>query len=340
MQFWLRKSPERRQRLQGETYPIRYRRKLNKKIKAMVLRPEAELLLCNARTDSSFQRSEQIKTLLRRDIDWDYLFQAAQRHGVVPLLYHFLDETYSELIPGTVSNQLQELCQNNTKINLFLTAELLKLLNLFEENGVPAIPYKGPALAASIYGDIALRQFVDLDILVRKRDVLKVKELLVAHGCQPELDLTPAQEKPFLDFHYDYAFLCSNKRVLVEIHWEVTEGFLSFPLDTERLWERLEPVEIAGKRVLTLSAEDSLLIVCAHSSKHLWERLGWICDVARLVESHKHIDWERVLKNAIALGGERMLLLGLYLAHDLLGTSLPESILKRSQSDALVRYLA
>jgi len=53
--------------------------------------------------------------------------------------------------------------------NFFLTKELLELLTLFEAHCIPASPYKGPALAIMAYGNLALRQFSDLNILVHKR---------------------------------------------------------------------------------------------------------------------------------------------------------------------------
>ena len=117
-------------------------------------------------------------------------------------------------------------------------AELLKIFDLLKSHGVPAIAYKGPALATAVYGDIALRQFVDLDILVRKQDVFDVKEILIRQEYNPEFILTESQKAAFLDNHYDYAFLRNESRALVEIHWEVAEGFLSFPLSVECLLER------------------------------------------------------------------------------------------------------
>ena len=48
-----------------------------------------------------------------------------------------------------------------------LTRELARIMACLENHSVDAIPYKGPALAQAIYGDVAMRQFSDLDILIR-----------------------------------------------------------------------------------------------------------------------------------------------------------------------------
>src|SRR5207245_4104462 len=73
---------------------------------------------------------------------------------------------------------------------------------------------------------------------------------------------------------------------------------------------------------------------------HQWQRLMWICDVAELIRAHQQMDWQRLLEQAKTSGGKRMLLLGLFLANDLLGTDLPEHILPGIQADPKVKLLA
>ena len=58
-------------------------------------------------------------------------------------------------------------------------------MNVLEANGITAIPYKGPAIALKLYGNVARRQFADLDILVRKHDVWKAGRLIEAEGFEP-----------------------------------------------------------------------------------------------------------------------------------------------------------
>ena len=174
-------------------------------------------------------------------------------------------------------------------------------------------------------------------MILHKKDVLKAKQLLVARGWRPEFELSGAQESAFLEHYYDYGFL--REDALVEIHWALTEGYFNFPIDVERLWDRLQPITIAGRQIMTVSPEDSLLIVSAHSSKHLWSRLGWICDVAHLIETHKDLKWAEVLRHASQLGSRRMLSVGLLLAADLLGVSLPEHVANEFQSDLQTRTL-
>ena len=305
-----------------------------------VNRPETELLLCCARTDRSPQTAARIEALLQKSTDWEYLLRTAQRHGVAPLLYWHLEPIRSYAVPEAIFDRLRDHFRAISLRNLFLAGELIRLLKAFEEHGIPAVPYKGPALAAAAYGNLALREFHDLDILVHRRDVPKAKEVLASVGYEARYRLTPAQEAAFLQHQREHPFRRNDGKSVVELHWEIAERHF-FPLDTECLWERLGRVPLVGKTIPNLSPEDMLLILCVHGARHVWERLEWICDVAELVRaSREDLRWERLVVQARTLGSERILLLGLLLASDLLGAALPERVAQRAQADPTARALA
>ncbi|MBD2387131.1 nucleotidyltransferase domain-containing protein [Cylindrospermum sp. FACHB-282] len=300
--------------------------------------PEIELLLCCARTHITTETAESIKTLVQQNINWNYLIETASRHGVIPLLYQSLNTTCSDRVTDNIA-QLKNFFHSNAVRNLFLTQELLKLLELFQEHEIPAIPFKGPVLAATAYGNLALRQFGDLDILVHEHDVLKVKNLLVSRGYS-SWSVKEADEIRHLQTEGEHLFNRKDCMVAVDLHWRLTRRHLCFPLDSQSLWERLEPLSLTGIVVPNLNFEDLLLFLCVHGTHHGWERLGWICDIAQLVTLYQESDWNSVLSKSRTLGSERILLLGLFLAHDLLGTALPSAISQRVLADPMVTSLA
>jgi hypothetical protein len=304
------------------------------------LRPEAELLLCCARTRMDSEKAVRIRVLLQHDMDWEYLFRTASEHGIAPLLYRHLNAACPESVPKEVLDQVRDHFNNNSRRNLFLSKELLNLLNLFETHQIPAIPFKGPVLAASVYGNLTLREFSDLDLIIHKQHVARTRELLVSHGYRPQFDLTDGQEAAFVRSYPAQCFERDDGKVFVDLHWVMTSRDFGFPLEPERLWERLEPISLAGKEVLTLSPENLLLFLCVHGGKHGWERLGWICDIAELIRIRRAMDWRTVMDQARTLKSERMLFLGLYLASGLLGAPLPEEVRARVHSDPAVKSLA
>ena len=304
------------------------------------IRPEDVLILFCIQKWSDSERTEQIRALIRKGIDWSYLIQASLRHGLLSILYKTLEATCTEEVPEDVFAKLKDYFRGNTLQNLALTGELLNLMDLFKTNRISAIPYRGPTLAALVYGDISYRQFVDLDIMVHKQDVLRAKELLISRGYNPEFHLTKTQELAYLQSNCEYNFYSSSKGIQVEIHWDFLPNYFSFPLDLERCWNRLKPLLISGQQVFTFSLEDLLLIFIAHYGyKHRWERLSWIYDVAKLVEGSNGMNCETVLKRANPMGIERTILLGLFLAKDLIGIDLPERVSEKIEANPVIKKL-
>jgi len=302
--------------------------------------PEVEMLLLCARSHLGGDLAARIELLLQGDIDWKYVGQKAHQHNVGPLVYKSLNAVSPEHIPRRVLDQFRKTFLVNVHRTLMLTHELLAVLDLLENSGISAIPYKGPALAASVYGDLTLRQFADLDIMLRKQDVLRARDLMVSRGYQPQFELNGIQADAHQRTKYELPLIRNPGRMMVELKWEVVDKYFSFPLDPGSLWERLQPVNLDGKEVLTFSPENTLLILCVHGTKHLWRSLRMICDVAELINGCRDLDYDWVLREAIRLGGKRMLFLGLSLAKFLLGTTLPKDMDRRGEEDPIVEKLA
>jgi hypothetical protein len=128
-------------------------------------------------------------------MNWDFVLQKADEHFITPLLCRSL-RTVPNAVPKEVLDKLSQGLDVHAKHNLFLTAELLKLLKLFEENRIRAVSYKGPVLSATAYGNIMLRTFIDLDILIHEEDILHAKELLLSKGFQTlKAELSSSEEQ-------------------------------------------------------------------------------------------------------------------------------------------------
>ena len=302
-------------------------------------RVEDELLLCGARTRSVPDVLARLRELAASDIDWEYLFLIARRHAVVPLLYLQLDRHAADLVPHEHLQKLKKHYQENSARNTLLTAELCRLIALLAEADIEAVPYKGPILALFAYDNLALRRFVDLDVIVPKADVLKARKILLDRGYTPTKSLSLNQQELLLRTQHNMQFSRDNHRLIVELHWEVAPHLFASPVSAEKFWRNLVTAELNGTRVKSLSAEDLLFSLCVHGSRHLWERLNWICDVAELISRHP-LDWSSLLERADKSNSDRMFLLGLFLAEKLLQAPLPEKIRQRCDRDKQLEPLA
>jgi putative nucleotidyltransferase-like protein len=303
-------------------------------------RPEDELLLRCARAHIDAGTEGRMRDLLQQEVNWKYLIDTAAAHGVKPLLCHNLANSCPESVPKTILDQLKRYLQVHSLNNLFLTRELIRLLGGLEKIGIPAIPWKGPVLAVMAYGNVALRQFGDLDILIRERDAMTAKDLLLSSGYRLQYRGTAEQEEAFHSVRKVCELVREDGRIVVELHWAITSGTFYFPLDPASLWERVETVSLEGSPIRNLCPEDLLLVLCVHGAKHHWGRLMWICDIAEVLHTYsKRLDWDQLISRAQRLGGARMVLLGLLLAHDLIGAKLPSAVLQQTRQSA-VTYLA
>jgi len=304
---------------------------------AMELRREKLLLLACARSRADAAGTQRIRELVGEDLDWAYLAGLGEEHGVAPLLYVHLRAACAESVPPFWLEYLGQVFQHNAHRNLFLTAELLRLLDIFRAHGVLAIPYKGPVLAEQAYANLAFRQFADLDVIVAQSDMPAAHALLLAEGYRAKFPHAPAATRRIPG---QYSYTRDAEGLVLEFHTERTLRYFPTPLPFEQLAKRLECVSLGGRSVPTFSVEDALPILCVHGSKDFWERILWVADIAALAQSPRRIGWETCLRRAGEFRVTRMLFLGLLLAEDLLGEALPEGVQRAVRADSATRSLA
>lgn len=307
----------------------------------MQMRPEIELLLYCARMQMGTGSTTTFAKLVQAPgLSWPNVIETALQHGMLPLLAQHLRRTCADAVSPPDMAALRAQFQAHARHNLLQTNTLLTLLDDFRQHGIAAMPYKGPALAAAIYGNIVLRPFCDLDVVVHKRDVQQAKSLLIAQGFQPCESMTEAEEKVYLEQHHAYTFVREADHISVDLHWDITQKYFAVALDSDALWSRLQTIDLCGVAVESLPIDDLLLVLCIHGAKHHWCRLGWICDVALLLNAYPDIDWPAILQTARQIKSERMLLLGLRLAVDLMAAPLPADLLSMVRANTAVKNLA
>jgi hypothetical protein len=280
--------------------------------------------------------AEQIRRLVAQPLDWAYLLSEAAENSITPLLERQLCRIVSEAIPPEYLAQLKSALRANTVRCLYMVAELNKILELFESHGIQAIPYKGPVLAQQGYGDITLREFEDLDIILRQRDLPRAHEILLGLGYSAKFPwiLSPVAAASLVPGDYNYRAL--ERQVMVELHTEMTLRHFPVVPCLDDFSQRLVPVRLSGRDVRTFCAEDALPILCIHGSKDFWERISWVADISELIQAHPQLDWDAVRQCAKSLKAQRMLYLGLALAERLLGPAVPREILEAATADPAV----
>src|SRR6266436_3944119 len=279
---------------------------------------------------------QKLSSLLRA-ADWTRLLVLAEEHGVGGHVAACLGELPVDLVPVEIKQTLINRQRSRIFLTLRLTAELFCILDRFNLEGIAALVVKGPALAMRAYGNPAMRNYGDLDLLVRQRDIRRATELMIAVGYMPSVSLRAIDAGKIPG---QYLFSKPDSKLLVELHNDCTLRYFPRRLPLEEFFARQILVPLDAREAPALSVEDELVLICIHGAKHFWERLMWVADVAALVSRQAGIDWQRVADSARVVGAERILHIGLLLASDLLKARLPDKVRAAVQADAVATRLA
>jgi hypothetical protein len=180
-------------------------------------------------------------------------------------------------------------------------------------------------LSEVYYGDMALRQSGDLDLFVRKRDVVRIKSALGDLGYTTRLLIPEDAMGDYIASGYEWTFDGPAGPNLLELQWALQPRFYAVDFEMDGLFARAASVLVAGQPGKTPSPEDLLLVLAVHAAKHVWGRLIWLCDIAQVLKV-KPLNWDRVQDGARQIGIERILRITLLLANHLLGAAIPAPV--------------
>ncbi len=302
-------------------------------------RRENSLLLCCGRVHLQSPEAERLAFLLTQKLDWEYVLWQAAWHRITLLLFRQL-QRFANALPPAVLTHLHERSNLLVRQGLLQTTALLQVLQALKEQGVTALPFKGPALAAALYGDPALRESEDLDVLVTPADLPAAKTVLHTLGFRPLHPLSRKQEAGSLRYECASTFVQPDTGIVLDLHWAFNRKYLAVPLSLAEVLPRLRPQVLAGTPIPQLAPEHLLLALCVHGGKHQWASLNWIIDVAELLRTQPHLDWQYLTDYSRVIGCQRFLLLGLHLAERLLRAPLPAALHSAIAADCRVAQLA
>ncbi len=303
-------------------------------------RPELQVLLMAVRSNLTPQHIAEVRRLLCQNLDWDFLLKQAHANAVLPLLRRGIHAHFEAEVSAAALDTLRKACERTQQRNLALTAELLHVMGRLEEKGIPVLPFKGPVLAEGAYGNLSLRTFADLDLLLHEDHLPLAQEILTKHGYRSEYAFTTEQERAYRKLECAVRMRHPERNAVVELHWALTERYLSIRLPVERIWESTQPVLLAGRMVRTFGPEDLLLYLCVHGNKHQWSRLEWICCIAELIIAQPGLNWSEVQARSREFGVQRLLHLALILASELLQVEAPAALRPEMERDATAWRLA
>jgi Uncharacterised nucleotidyltransferase len=283
--------------------------------------PEWKLLLAASSPNPKDSDTHRVLLLLEESLAWDSVLHLADQHGMTSLLYQNL-APLADRVPAAVLTSLGKAHERNIHKSLFLARELIRVLDRLDSLGIQAISYKGVTQSEVYYGDVALRQSGDVDILVRSQDVARIKSAVRDLGFTPRLSIPEVAERDYLAAGYECTFDSAAGKNLLELQWALQPRFYAVDFDMDGLFARAVSATVAGRWLKTPSPEDLLLVLSLHAAKHVWGRLIWLRDIAQLLQREK-LNWDWIQSQAQELGIERILHITLLLMKQFRLTEIP-----------------
>ncbi len=281
-------------------------------------------LLPLARADLNEQMRHDLANAMDAWPEAESLLDWVAAHGLMPLAYRHLVAHHEVAIRTEVAGTLSSVFQRHAVSRFRVARRLKEILEALEEAGVPVRPYKGPVLAAQLYGSFALRQYGDIDILVHPDNVMDAARVLDGIGVVNMQRFTPEWDRYLRGARHDYALRDRKTGTLVELHWALADGYHGIRVDPDWLFAAPVAFDYFGLRIHILGPERQVLALCVHGGKHHWERLSWLAEVAELIRQHPEIDWSVVFEEAHRAHCVRLLRASLLLVEDLFGDVLPD----------------
>jgi hypothetical protein len=232
----------------------------------MHLTPEDKLILSCVKIQPTPVELEQINSLIPLIRDWEYLAANIIERGIGPLLFKKLPLLSNNvLIPTDVQTKLQQAYYRTMSRSMVLYEHFRKITEAFALHNIQVIALKGIYLSEWLYQDIGLRQFSDIDILVKKEDGERCLSILAGLGYTPESENESEFEKKLDIVHYTPMVLSG---VAVEVHIKLHQGIEKYDLNVGSLWKNAVPATINTNDVLVLNINDLLIHLCIHLDRH------------------------------------------------------------------------
>jgi hypothetical protein len=298
---------------------------------------EFEALCLVAQTKADY---DAIATVLKGDIDWAVLLNLAEAHSVRLQLIHALQKLDWDGVPREIKRSLSDFMLLHKAHNLLVAGELIRLNEKLSQSAIRFATFKGPSLAASLYGDLSLRECNDIDLIVDEDQVVKAEGVLGSLGYRSPIGSSMFRNA-FLSYQKQFLFVREdNSSLAIDLHWDFAGTSVPFPITSAVIWQNLEEVDIGGHLVPTLGRADLALFLVGHGAKEGWRYLGWLADFALYIEKHPDLDWTNLLARARRRGCSRSLLVAWLLAARLLGSRVDANFLRLAESNTQARLTA
>jgi hypothetical protein len=286
------------------------------------LTPEVRLLLRCVRWPLVKEDGLAVRTFAAEEqIDWNYFLSLCGHHRVAPLVFRALSSSGATLPADTIGT-LKRAATHNAISTFAYLAETRRLCDLLQQAGVAVRVLKGVPLSQRVYGDPALRDVGDIDLLIAPGMEEVADRILLADGFRrndPDARLTPRRRRSWRKHGKDYTYRANGDNDFeVDLHWRL---FRNPHMPGNGLADASsasnEQMQLGETALTVLPLDRTFLYLCVHGALEGWSRFKSLIDVAVLWDSFRSEQRNALADEAVAYGILPELAAALKLAEEL-----------------------
>lgn len=260
--------------------------------------------------------------------DWQrFQSLACHLHRVGP----GLPAEFRALLPREVAQALAENARAAAMAGLSQKAESQRVAAVLADAGIDCVFLKGWPLAERLFGGAHNRHAKDLDILVRPQQAASAWGVLAKLGYRPTAAHRGAEHllshPRFLAECNDLELARDAPPLQLELHWR-SQHFPGGPDLADLIWREDRrvrwPLGRAEGHVIVPDDRANLIYLALHGESHIWLRLKWLHDVARLISERSEAELRDDLALARSISAESAVVVAGHLVARLFGVALPQ----------------
>lgn len=265
-------------------------------------------------------RGREITELDFDGVDWRALYEEAKAHEVYTLIYPAISNLAHKIATdSTLLAEWQRAVLYSGMTQIQHIEQMSRVLSSFNNAGIPVIALKGLVLR-DLYPQPELRTMSDADILVKRKDIDRSKNLLLKmgyhiHGEDIKHIHFKHQSYPPIELHQS----------LVDYNKFKNSGFLE-----DTLWKNAVAAALCSIPAFSLSLGDQVLHLFLHMASH-FKSCGFglrpLCDLVLMIERNREsINWNYFAEKAELCGLFNFASTILLVCKKLFGLEIPEVI--------------
>ena len=232
------------------------------------LEPEETFIYRCLKLNLTRDDEDTLLECIRMGLQWQFISRIALENHVFPFIYRALkrfDEP--DYIPKWIYNMGKRELMITAQKNELFTRLVRPIFEELQQSGVPYILLRGLMFQDLLYGgNRGLRAFSDIDLLMLRKDLKKVKNLLQSWKYR-SID-GAFRDSYYEKHHLHLAYVQPERNITFEVHWALDHDYTNYHIDMESIFREVSPETVIGIEMPAMKPDDLLITTVVHAFKH------------------------------------------------------------------------